>query len=467
MAKKEKGITAEKRFRLLWIALGLLMLVLVASVIIICVLNFKSALKESRQQSVTAAAKLAVKQIDGDKIDGWLENGVDDDYKLTAERLNDILNNTSYLEYLYVYKILPDGCHVVFDFWSPQDAETDGLPEVDISAIGEVLEFDPSFEPYIPDLLAGKRIDIIESDDAYGWLLTQYEPIYDSQGKCVAYVGVDISVHEIRQYIRSIIIKIAVIAAVVFLICIFIGVRLSVMFRRAEKMDALIEKQKRDKALLAEFIEAFASVIDLKDSYTQGHSFRVAKYTEMLARELGCDEETVERYHNIALLHDVGKIGIPDSVLNKPGPLSDEEFNIIRSHAARGYKVLKNISLMPDIAVGAGSHHERPDGKGYPKGLKGDEIPRVAQIIAVADCFDAMYSDRPYRKRMNFERAVSIIREVSGTQLTPDVVDAFLRLVDKGEFRAPDDHGGGSMESIDNIHQKNSLLSKGEKKAEQ
>ena len=129
--------------------------------------------------------------------------------------------------------------------------------------------------------------------------------------------------------------------------------------------------------------------------------------------------------------------------------------------------MLKNISLMPDIAVGAGSHHERPDGKGYPKGLKGDEIPRVAQIIAVADCFDAMYSDRPYRKRMNFERAVSIIREVSGTQLTPDVVDAFLRLVDKGEFRAPDDHGGGSMESIDNIHQKNSLLSKGEKKAEQ
>ena len=116
-----------------------------------------------------------------------------------------------------------------------------------------------------------------------------------------------------------------------------------------------------------------------------------------------------------------------------------------------GYEVLDNISLMPEIAIGARAHHERPDGKGYPLGLTQDEIPRVAQIIAVADCFDAMYSNRPYRNRMNFDKVVSIIKEVSGTQLTPDVVDAFLRLVEKGEFRAPDDDGGGSTESIENI----------------
>lgn len=109
---------------------------------------------------------------------------------------------------------------------------------------------------------------------------------------------------------------------------------------------------------------------------------------------------------------------------------------------------------MPELSIGAGAHHERPDGKGYPKGLKGDEIPRVAQIIAVADTFDAMYSDRPYRKRMNFDKAVSIMKEVRGTQLTSDVVDAFLRLVDKGEFRAPDDDGGGTVEDIDNIRKK-------------
>ena len=109
---------------------------------------------------------------------------------------------------------------------------------------------------------------------------------------------------------------------------------------------------------------------------------------------------------------------------------------------------------LPELADGAGAHHERPDGKGYPRGLKGNQIPRVAQIIAVADTFDAMYSNRPYRPRMNFDKVVSIIKEVKGTQLSSDVVDAFLRLVDKGEFKAPDDDGGGSLEDINNIHKK-------------
>ena len=143
---------------------------------------------------------------------------------------------------------------------------------------------------------------------------------------------------------------------------------------------------------------------------------------------------------------------MPPEVLNKPGKLTDEEFEAIKSHTSQGYDALKEISIMPELAVGAQAHHERPDGKGYPNHLKVDEIPRVAQIIAVADCFDAMYSNRPYRNRMNFEKAVSIIQEVSGTQLTSDVVDAFMRLVAKGEFRAPDDHGGGTTENIDNIH---------------
>ena len=214
-----------------------------------------------------------------------------------------------------------------------------------------------------------------------------------------------------------------------------------------------LEKQNRDTMeLIGEITEAFAKIIDMKDAYTNGHSMRVAKYTAMLTRELGYDEATVEKYYRIALLHDIGKIGVPPEVLNKAGKLTDEEYEIIKSHASKGYEALKDISIMPELAVGAQAHHERPDGRGYPNHLKGDEIPRVAQIIAVADCFDAMYSNRPYRKRMNFDKAVSIIREVSGTQLTSDVVDAFLRLVDKGEFRAPDDHGGGSTENIENIH---------------
>ena len=215
-----------------------------------------------------------------------------------------------------------------------------------------------------------------------------------------------------------------------------------------------LKKENEQKQLIREIVEAFAKVIDMKDKYTNGHSSRVAEYTAMLCKELGYDDETVEKYYNIALLHDIGKVGVPPEVLNKPGKLTDKEFAIIKSHSALGYNTLKDISIMPELAIGAGSHHERPDGKGYPKGLTGDDIPRVAQIIAVADTFDAMYSDRPYRKRMNFEKAVSIMKEVRGTQLTADVVDAFLRLVDKGEFRAEDDTGGGSTEDIDNIHKK-------------
>ncbi|MCR5136253.1 MAG: HD domain-containing protein [Oscillospiraceae bacterium] len=228
---------------------------------------------------------------------------------------------------------------------------------------------------------------------------------------------------------------------------------LIVRFMVHQQTRKLVKKQKETMALVGGITEAFAKVIDMKDKYTNGHSSRVARYTAMLARELGIDEETVEKYYRIALLHDIGKVGVPQEILNKNGKLTDEEFDIIKSHTSQGYEALKQITIMPELAIGAQAHHERPDGHGYPNHLKGDEIPRVAQIIAVADCFDAMYSDRPYRKRMDFDKVVSIIREVSGSQLTPDVVDAFLRLVEQGEFRDPDDVGGGSTENIENIRE--------------
>lgn len=201
----------------------------------------------------------------------------------------------------------------------------------------------------------------------------------------------------------------------------------------------LISKNNEQKKLIREVVEAFARVIDMKDKYTRGHSIRVAHYTAIIAKEMGCDEDTVEKYYNIGLLHDIGKIGIDDEVLNKPGKLNDDEYATIQSHSALGFDTLKDISIMPDLAIGAGAHHERPDGKGYPNGLKGGDIPEVARIIAVADTFDAMYSNRPYRNRMPFAKVLKIIKEIRGTQLDADVVDAFLRLVDQGMFKAPDD----------------------------
>nr|MCR4902942.1 HD domain-containing protein [Butyrivibrio sp.] len=237
-------------------------------------------------------------------------------------------------------------------------------------------------------------------------------------------------------------------AVVIVIIILLLLVQLYINLRTRHFM----QKANEQKELTREIVEAFAKVIDMKDKYTNGHSFRVARYTAMLATQMGYDEDTVEKYYNIALLHDIGKIGIPPEVLNKQDKLNGPEYNIIEKHPVYGYEILKNISVMPDLAIGAEYHHERIDGKGYPNGLKGDEIPKVAQIIAVADTFDAMYSDRPYRKRMNFDKVVEIMKQASGTQLASDVVDAFLKLVEKGEFKAADDIGEGSTENIDNTN---------------
>ena len=227
---------------------------------------------------------------------------------------------------------------------------------------------------------------------------------------------------------------------------------------QAEQVRDIIRLSESTLQMQDGLIITMADMVESRDSDTGAHIQKTAAYVKIILEELRAKgwyaEKLTDRFLSdvvmSAPLHDVGKISIPDAVLNKPGKLTDEEYEIIKSHTSKGYDVLKDISIMPELAVGAQSHHERPDGRGYPDHLKDGDIPRVAQIIAVADCFDAMYSNRPYRKRMNFEKAVSIIREVSGTQLTPDVVDAFLRLVDKGKFRAPDDDGGVSTESIDN-----------------
>lgn len=202
----------------------------------------------------------------------------------------------------------------------------------------------------------------------------------------------------------------------------------------AHKTKIYEKKQKENKELVNEIVAVLAKCIDMKDKYTNGHSFRVAKYTKLFASKMGYSDDELEDIYNIALLHDVGKISIPDHILGKQGKLTDEEYAIIKSHAPNGYEILKDIKIMPSLSLGAGCHHERIDGKGYPKGLKGDEIPPIAKIIAVADTFDAMYSSRPYRKKMKLEDVIAEINRVKGTQLSEEVVDIVNKLYEDGEF---------------------------------
>ena len=199
------------------------------------------------------------------------------------------------------------------------------------------------------------------------------------------------------------------------------------------KIEKLRQKELEDRKFIREIIQVFAKTIDIKDAYTNGHSFRVAEYTKMIAQKAGYSEAEVEKIYNIGLMHDIGKITIPNEILNKPGKLTDEEFVIMKSHASNGYEILKDVEADPQLALGAGFHHERIDGRGYPAGKVGDEIPNVAQMIAVADTFDAMYSTRPYRTKMPIEKVVAELERVSGTQLNEKYVKIMLELIEEGK----------------------------------
>ena len=179
-------------------------------------------------------------------------------------------------------------------------------------------------------------------------------------------------------------------------------------------------------------IRALAQAIDAKDPYTRGHSVRVNRYTMILARGLGLPEADLRDLHVSSLLHDVGKIGIDDSILKKNGRLTDEEYEIIKTHAALGATIMSPIPQMKPVIPGLRHHHERCDGSGYPDGLKRDETPLMARIIAVADTFDAITTVRPYQQPMSFERAVARINELRGDALDERVVDAFNRACEMG-----------------------------------
>ena len=173
-------------------------------------------------------------------------------------------------------------------------------------------------------------------------------------------------------------------------------------------------------------IQSLVSALDAKDTYTCGHSNRVSEMAVELSTRLGYDEESVARIRMGGILHDIGKIGVDDSVLGKPGRLTDEEFEQIKQHPVLGYDILKGIRQFRHILPIVRHHHESWDGRGYPDGLAGNDIPRDAQIMAVADAFDAMTSDRPYRSGMTLEKVIAIFEKGSGQQWAADVVDTLL-----------------------------------------
>ena len=190
-----------------------------------------------------------------------------------------------------------------------------------------------------------------------------------------------------------------------------------------------MERHERDNVIINESIETFTGFIDAKDPYTNGHSKRVAVYTRLIAEKFGYSEDELDRIYYVALLHDCGKIGIPDNILGKPGKLTDEEFAVMKSHTLRGSEILSHFKSLKNVDEGARYHHERYDGKGYPEGKSGEEIPFIARMICVADAFDAMNTNRVYRNKLTKTQIMNEIENNKGKQFDPKIADVMLDLL--------------------------------------
>ncbi|MBR3542211.1 MAG: HD-GYP domain-containing protein [Treponema sp.] len=301
--------------------------------------------------------------------------------------------------------------------------------------------------------------------------ITAQLPVYDSNGKIVALIGAQKNIQEFvdarRSFVKTVIIMVLIIGvAFVISFAFYFNFRfikpilqitsetnrfataggqannelleiknrdeLETLSRSVYKMESVVNDNITALTrMTTETAEALASAIDAKDAYTHGHSTRVAEYAREIARRLGKPETACRNVYLAALLHDVGKIGIPNSIINKKGPLTKEEYDAVKEHPVIGAQILSNITQIPHVADGAYYHHERYDGRGYPTGLSGKKIPEIGRIIAVADAYDAMTSNRSYRNLLPQETARFEIGKGIGTQFDPDFAKIMLAMIDE------------------------------------
>jgi len=205
----------------------------------------------------------------------------------------------------------------------------------------------------------------------------------------------------------------------------------SFIMKEQQLRNKLYESRENLKSQSIATLTALTRAIEAKDRYTRGHSARVAKYSRMIATRMGKSEEEIESIYNTALLHDVGKLRVPGKIINKAGKLTDEEFEFIKLHPVAGYNILKSIPGEKQLPIGAKFHHERYDGSGYPNGLSGENIPELARIIAVADSYDAMASNRSYRKALPQQVVRSEIEKGMGTQFDPNIAKIMMQIIDE------------------------------------
>ena len=458
---------------------------------IISTILFRQATIEEHIKVAKNAAALAASQINPEMIDEYIQKGeAAKGYIQTEKLLYQIRESSPDIEFIYAYKMEKDGCHVVFDLDTEEFKGHDP---------GYVESYESTYEPDIPKFLAGEEIEPKISNDSYGWLITAFEPVYDEEGNCVCYAAADISMGVILHKEISFLVKLLSLFLGFFILVIAIGLWLSeynivfpvntmaisagaFMYDSEEALEENVEHMKKLDIHTGDEIEnmyraftkttennvhylndlqnktetiakmqdslimVLADMVESRDENTGDHVRKTAAYTRIIMnklRELGyyADELTDQFMFDVersAPLHDIGKIAISDTILNKPGKLTDEEFEIMKTHTICGAEVIdQTIKSLPEsgyleqarnIAM---SHHEKWNGKGYPQGLAGEDIPLAARIMAVADVFDALVSERCYKKAFPFEKAMDIIKQDAGTHFDPKVAEAFISSADE------------------------------------
>ncbi|MCR4814799.1 MAG: HD domain-containing protein [Lachnospiraceae bacterium] len=510
------------RNKMLWLLVLAGLSVGVAALVISVVLYRQYTIDEHFRLA-DGTTKLVASIIDGNKIDQYIAEGdSSEEYRQVEARLYDVFYSSPDIEYLYVYQIKEDGCHVVFDL---DTAELEG------GSPGDVIPFDESFEPMVSTLLIGGEIEPIITNDTYGWLITVYKPVYNDYGKCTCYAATDISMNLIRTNEFSFMAKLISIFAGFFILIIAIGLwitdynvvlpintmslsasefaykseeDLEANFERINKLNirtgdeietmyhAFSDTTEKNKNYVYELnkktetisemqnalILVLADMVENRDENTGDHVRKTAAYTRIIMDkmlELGyykdqLTEDFIYDVEHSAPLHDIGKITVSDTILNKNGKLTDKEFEKMKSHTTAGADVLQQVidtipesSYLQEAKNLAEFHHEKWNGKGYPAGLSGEDIPLSARIMAVADVFDALVSARVYKPPFSFEKAMDIIKGDAGTHFDPLVADAFFRSQD--EVRAVMEHFHAIQEMKDVKKREEEALKKAEEEA--
>lgn len=467
--------------------------VISAIAVVISMIVYSNKMNERNYELCSGVTAAMEALVDADTLQRTLASGTEDEaYRKTEEQLQLLRDSIADLEYVYVYRIEEDGCHVLFD--------TD-TPTVPGNALGDIVPFDETFLKYLPELLAGREIEPIVSNDQYGWLLSVYRPIRNSDGVCVAYAAADVSMQSVVSDRAAFAVRIVLLAALATAVItglallytqkrliapinalaaatadfafhgentanaiselhISTGDEIENLYAAVSKMVsdvlryiALLQEQSDDIRQKADIIQqmqsnvimSFADMVESRDENTGDHIRRTARYVELLAKAAAdsdkygdsLNEDFIKSLVRSAPLHDIGKVKIPDAILNKPGRLTPDEFEVIKTHTIVGGEILKRafvnvsggnyLSEAMDMAL---YHHERWDGRGYPKGLSGEEIPLSARIMAVADVLDALTSKRSYKDAFPLEHALAIIEEESGAHFDPELVKTLLRIQD-------------------------------------